>query len=242
MTEKIEKLIKNIYEMEYSGSAFTEIENALNHLDEFIDKNHFVNSKTYKQEIEEIEELSDNLSTFKSNEDRILQRQIQKKIANLGRKILDENKKIFIVHGRNINMRDKVSAMIGKLRLDYLILETESNNGATIIEKFIKNASECRYAIVLFSADDIGKLDNEQSKCKHRTRQNVILELGYFLGRIGRKNIVILHEVGKDIEKPTDFDGIVYEAFDEFGAWKSKLTKEMKKAGIYIDEKLADRI
>jgi predicted nucleotide-binding protein len=138
-------------------------------------------------------------------------------------------------------MRDKVSSLLGRLKLDYVILESEHNSGTTIIEKFIKNAENCLYAVVLFSADDIGKLENSESDLRYRVRQNVIFELGYFLGKIGRRNIVILHEANKNIETPSDFSGIVYEPFDEYGAWKSKLIREMRNANIYIKPELADR-
>jgi predicted nucleotide-binding protein len=242
MIQKIEKLIDSIYYVPYTKEAFGQIESALKLLTDFVNSNHFLKNKTYLSEIEDLEELVEGLSNIRSDEDRLLQKRIQKNIANLARTILDENKKIFIVHGRNINMRDKISSLLGRLKIDYVILETEYNNGATVIEKFIKNACDCRYAIVLFSADDVGRYDDEKSEFKSRTRQNVIMELGYFLGLIGRKNITILHETRTDIEKPSDFDGIVYEPFDEYGAWKSKIIKEMKRAGIYIDEKLADRI
>ena len=84
-----------------------------------------------------------------------------------------------------------------------MILESEHNGGTTIIEKFLKYSNECEYAIILFSADDIGKLIDSNEDEKFRPRQNVILELGYFLGTVGRKNIIILHEIGKQIEKPS---------------------------------------
>lgn len=242
MNDKIEQLITKIYDLPYSQKATVIIKNGIKLIDEYIDENHFIKTKQYRKELEEIHELTESLSKFKSFEDKLLQKKIQKRIANLARIILDENKKIFIVHGRNINMRDKVSSMLGKLKLDYVILETEHNSGLTVIEKFIREAIECKYAVVLFSADDIGKLNLETAKTRSRTRQNVILELGYFLAQVGRNNIIILHEANTDIEKPSDFDGIVYEPFDEFGAWKGKLIKEMKRAKIYIDERLADRI
>ncbi len=242
MIANIEKLIEEIYNMPYAIEAFELIDKSLVKLENFVESNHFLKSKDYLKQIKEIEEISKELSSFKSDGDRLLQKKIQKKIANLARTILEENKKIFIVHGRNINMRDKVSSLLGRLKLDYVILESEYNSGATIIEKFTRNAEDCRYAIVLFSADDIGKLNHNESTFKSRVRQNVILELGYFLNKVGRKNIVILHEVGQDIERPSDFDGIVYEPFDEYGAWKGKLIKEMKKSNIYIDQNLAERV
>jgi predicted nucleotide-binding protein len=242
MVKEIEKLIDSVYYIPYTKEAKQLIENALSTLKKFVHANLFLKANEYLTQIEYIRSQADNISSFRSEEDRLLQRKIQKQLANLGRTMLEENKKIFVVHGRNISMRDKVCATLGRLKLDYVILESEHNTGATIIEKFLRNAAECRYAVVLFSADDVGKLDDQQAVLKSRTRQNVILELGYFLGTIGRSNILILHEVGHNIEKPSDFEGIVYEPFDEFGAWKGKLMKELKRSGIYLDPKLSDRV
>lgn len=242
MRQKVKTIIKSIYEIEYTRDAINLTGKALTTIEDYVESNHFLNSKKYKKEIEEIDSLRENMSWLKSDSDRLLQRKIQKKISALAREVIDETKKIFIVHGRNINMRDKVSSALGRLKLDYVILESEHNGGATIIEKFLKYSLDCEYAIILFSADDIGKLNNSDELEKFRPRQNVILELGYFLGTIGRENLIILHETNKQIEKPSDFDGIVYEPFDEYGAWKNKLVKEMRKAGIYIDKYLEDRI
>ena len=242
MRQKIKNLIVSVYNIPYSREAFEIIGKALLTIENYIESNHFLNHKKYKTEIKKIDELRKDLSWLKSNSDRLLQKNIQKRLSELASEIIEETKKIFIVHGRNINMRDKVSSLIGRLKLDYVILESEHNGGTTILEKFLKNSADCEYAIVLFSADDIGRLYDSDEKEKFRTRQNVILELGYFLGIVGRKNIVILHETGKQIEKPSDFDGIVYEPFDEYGAWKTKLIKEMRNAKIHIDYNLADRV
>lgn len=65
--------------------------------------------------------------------------------------------------------------------------------------------------------------------------------MGYFLGKIGRENLFILHEEN-EIETPSDYAGIVYEPYDRYGAWKSKLIKEMKRASIHIEPSLIDRI
>lgn len=236
----IEKLIQSVYSICYDKEAFKKIDDALENIATFVKGNHFIKSRQYLNEVQEISEESDDLSRFSSTKDKILQENIKRKIANLARKIIDENKKIFIVHGRNIAMRDKLAAFLGKLKLDFVILEQETNKGSTIIEKFLRSSEDCRYAVILLSADDIGALNNKDSNSRPRARQNVILELGFFLGKLGRKNIIVLHEI-MDIEKPSDFDGIVYEAFDDFGGWKSKLIREMKQSQIYIDPNLADQ-
>ncbi len=239
---RLQKIIEKVYNVEYKSGAKKLFEDYLDEIEHVIDSNHLLRANYYKNKIDDIFDNLDNLSVWTSDEDRMLHLKIQKAISNLSRQILDENKKIFIVHGRDISMRDKVSSLLGRLRLDYVILESEHNSGETVIEKFLRNAETCEYAIVLFSADDIGGLKENDSLMSPRVRQNVLLELGYFLGKIGRKNIIILHEVDKKIEKPSDYEGIVYEPFDEYGAWKSKLIKEMRRAKIYVEESLAERV
>lgn len=245
MVQELEKLIEVIYYIPYNKdkSTFSLFNKSISTLHEIIEKNHFPKAKAYTSELNSINDIyKDDLSSaFTGDDDKIIHRKIQKKLTDLARTILNENKKIFIVHGRNTTILDRTTSLLGRLKLDYVVLQNEHNLGSTIIEKFLRNAEECRFAIVLFSADDLGQLNEPDEKLKPRTRQNVILELGYFLAKIGRKNIIILHQTGPQIERPSDFDGIVYEPFDEYGAWKSKVIKEMRKAGIYIDQNLADR-
>lgn len=238
---RLEAILKKVYDVEYTSDAGDILIGYLETVQNIIKSNHFLKVQDYLDEVDDIWGSIEELSTWKSREDRLLQRQIQKSIVQLIRKILDENKKIFIVHGRNIGMRDKVSSLLGRLKLDYVILESEYNGGATIIEKFLRNAEDCQYAIVLFSADDVGGLKGTDD-LSDRVRQNVILELGYFLGRVGRENLMILHEATVSLEKPSDYDGIVYEPLDDYGAWKNKLIKELRKVNVYIEQSLADRI
>ena len=66
-----------------------------------------------------------------------------------------------------------------------------------------------------------------------RARQNVILELGVFLGKLGRKHVCPL--VKGDVETPSDYDGVVYTKLDDAGGWKMKLVQELKAAGFDVD-------
>jgi predicted nucleotide-binding protein len=81
--------------------------------------------------------------------------------------------------------------------------------------------------------DDVGASVNEQNKLLGRARQNVILELGYFTGRLGRRKVCALFKPG--IEIPSDFHGVLFLELDEPGAWKTKLANELRKAGMEID-------
>lgn len=89
------------------------------------------------------------------------------------------------------------------------------------------------YAIELLTPDDIGFAKNKEDNKSFRARQNVIFELGFFCGAIGRKNVTVLFKDG--VEIPNDYLGVVYSQFDEANGWQLNLAKEMKEAGLKID-------
>ncbi len=75
--------------------------------------------------------------------------------------------------------------------------------------------------------------DDETTAGQRRARQNVILELGFFLGALGPDRVAALKK--GDVETPSDFDGVIYTAFDGGGSWKVALSKELQAAGYSID-------
>lgn len=107
------------------------------------------------------------------------------------------------------------------------------NQGRTIIEKLEDAAATASFAVALLTADDLGRLSTEGSGERPRARQNVIFEAGYFVARLGRSNVVLLHEDG--VELPSDLSGVVYESLDASGNWRGQLGKEMRAAGIKAD-------
>lgn len=137
---------------------------------------------------------------------------------------------IFIVHGHDNGIKQSVARLTEKLNLQPIILNEKENQGQTIVEKFEKH-SNVGFAVVLLTADDMGgKKDSSQ---KPRARQNVILELGYFIGKLGRKRVCVLYFDG--VELPSDLAGVLYVKLDEGESWKYQLAKEIKAAGIRID-------
>ena len=72
---------------------------------------------------------------------------------------------------------------------------------------------------------------------KARARQNVVFELGYFIGRLGRNRVCALYAEG--VEIPSDYSGVVYTKLDASGAWRLELAKELKAAGLPVDMNLA---
>lgn len=139
--------------------------------------------------------------------------------------------KVFIVHGHDTGLLHEVARYITDFDIEPIILQEQIGNGQTIIEKF-ETYSDVKFAIVLLTSDDVGKSVSEED-FKPRARQNVILELGYFFGKLGRANVRALYD--EKVELPSDLIGIEYIKIDGSNGWKLKLAREMKQSGLKID-------
>ncbi len=145
---------------------------------------------------------------------------------------LRSSRKVFIVHGRDDAAKLLLADFLRKLGLEPIILHEQPNVGQTIIEKF-EDHSEVGYAVVLLTPDDRGGLREEVDRLSPRARQNVVLELGFFMGKLGRQRVCAL--VKGDVELPTDYDGILYIELDGSEGWKWNLLKELRGAGFAVD-------
>ena len=144
--------------------------------------------------------------------------------------------KVFIVHGRDINAAETIARAVHNLGLEADILHEKPNEGRTIIEKLEGTAKNASYAIILFTPDDVGALKEQADKESNpRARQNVIFELGYFIGKLGRKQVCCIYQ--GEVELPSDIDGLLYVLMDNHGAWKHRLAQEMESAGLQIDSR-----
>lgn len=137
-------------------------------------------------------------------------------------------KRVFVVHGHDENMKLSVSNFLMSIGLQPVILAEQVNAGKTIIEKF-EDHSDVGYAVVLLSPDDYSPQGGEG-----RARQNVILEWGYFIGRLGRSHVCALKR--GHVELPSDIIGVVWQDFDDHGGWKQRLVKELTEAGVAVDQ------
>ena len=86
---------------------------------------------------------------------------------------------------------------------------------------------------MLLTPDDVGATKHNSQDLKARARQNVIFELGYFVGKITRHKVCALYSEG--VELPSDYHGVLFVPMDASGAWKLQLPKEMKQAGLEVD-------
>lgn len=140
---------------------------------------------------------------------------------------------VFIVHGRNVALKESVARLVEKLGIEVVILHERESRGRMILEKFAGEASRVGFAIILLTADDEGALAGRPHN--PRARQNVVFEFGYFVGKLGPQRVAALVE--PDIELPSDVEGLVYVQVDSVASqsWRIEVAKEMRAAGLRID-------
>ena len=145
------------------------------------------------------------------------------------------NKKVFVVYGHDHNARTQLEAMLRRWELEPLILDQLASSGQTIIEKLEEYTSQVNFAIVLATPDDVGYAKNCENNKKYRVRQNVVLEMGMLLAKIGRSKVAILLSQAEDMESPSDINGLIYIPFkDNIEESKLSLAKELNNNGYDI--------
>ncbi|WP_394835000.1 nucleotide-binding protein [Pendulispora rubella] len=139
---------------------------------------------------------------------------------------------VFLVHGHDTSALHETARFLQLVGLTPIVLSEQASRGQTVIEKFEEHAGRAPYAVVLMTPDDRGgpvSATFEQQNL--RARQNVIFELGYFVGALGRKHVCALYKVGTEI--PSDFSGVVYVAIE--GDWRLQLARELKSVFASVD-------
>jgi len=143
------------------------------------------------------------------------------------------NRNVFVVHGHDEAPREKVARFLTVLGLNPIILHEQANAGKTIPEK-LEVFSDVGYAVVLLTPDDFGRAVSEEKE-KPRARQNVILELGFFIGKLGRDRVSAL--LKNEVEFPSDYLNVGYIHLDQDDGWKQKLVRELDHAGYELNTK-----
>jgi predicted nucleotide-binding protein len=140
--------------------------------------------------------------------------------------------KVFVVHGHDEAALQAVARFLEKLGLDAIILREQADQGRAIIEKFEDCAGTVGFAVVLLTPDDLAGPATSPAVAS-RARQNVIFELGYFAGKLGRGRACLLRK--GEVEIPSDLYGVIYTDMDAADGWKIKLVRELKAAKLDFD-------
>jgi len=142
----------------------------------------------------------------------------------------DNRKKVFFVHGTNCTTKTNVIRFIEELGLKPVVLQDFKAGGKTLIDE-IEKLSDIKCAIVLLTPDNVGGVQPE--KLSFRADQNVILELGIFVGLLGRENVCGLYT--GNMQLPEDYHGFEYIKIDKTDKWKEHLINELAEADIEIE-------
>jgi predicted nucleotide-binding protein len=151
------------------------------------------------------------------------------------------SKKVFVVHGHDHALKADLEVFLKDVGLQPILLHREPDEGRTLLEKFEHHA-DVAYVIVLLTPDDIGypvselgKHDSEPT-LEYRARQNVIFELGFFAGKLGRSRVCCIYKRG--VTLPSDLAGFVYkEIKDSIEEVGYTLIKEFRAAKLPIEMK-----
>jgi hypothetical protein len=138
---------------------------------------------------------------------------------------------VFVVHGHDTALLNQVTRFLEKLELKAVVLFEQAGRGQTVIEK-LETSSNVAFAVVLLTPDDVGRAVKDKP-LRPRARQNVVLELGFFIGKLGRSQVAVMYD--ESVELPSDYRGVEYIKVDAEGAWKLRLARELKQASIPID-------
>jgi predicted nucleotide-binding protein len=141
------------------------------------------------------------------------------------------SRKVFLVHGHDNDAKNEVARFLSRIGLEEIILHERPNLGRHLLTKFEEESEGAAFAVVLMTPDDQVPLNGTTSR--KRARQNVVFELGFFIGKLGASRVAAL--VKGEVEKPSDFDGVGYIELDTKGGWKAHLARELQAARVPFD-------
>jgi len=148
---------------------------------------------------------------------------------------------VFLVHGHDVLTLESVRQFVERVtQRQPIVLADQPGRARTIIEKFEAYGGTAAFAVILMTGDDVGgpqRRDGESdaellARLRGRARQNVVLELGYFIALLRKTGrLAVLYEPG--LELPSDIAGVEYIELNEH--WQTRLARELREAGIDVD-------
>jgi len=143
--------------------------------------------------------------------------------------------RVFVVCGTDGEMKQAVTNALAKLRLVPVVMCEEPSQGRKLVDRF-QDYADIGFAVVLLSPDDFAySKDESPTRRKLRPRQDVVFELGFLLGKLGKGNLLVFCREFIDFEGPTDFEGMKVTAFDDRDSWKLALIRELINCGYNVD-------
>jgi predicted nucleotide-binding protein len=148
---------------------------------------------------------------------------------------------VFVVHGHDAAALTELENCLRSVRVEAILLSKQDESPQSLFQKFLMIGGKARFAIVLIGADDYGASRRQYDAAgiadralQFRARQNVILELGFFYGKLGWENVFVVYKnpdrVFPNFERPSDLDGIVFESIED-SSWQRRLSARLSHAG-----------
>ena len=119
--------------------------------------------------------------------------------------------KTFIVHGHDEKTMCSIKSYLQQTLgfPEPLVLRDLPSHGQTIIEKLEGYTHAVDIVFVLLTPDDEVVSPDESGPTSRRSRQNVIFEMGYFLGVLGRNTGRVILLYRQPVELPSDIGGMI---------------------------------
>lgn len=144
---------------------------------------------------------------------------------------------VFLVHGRDENLKEAVAALLEHAGPHPVtILNERPSDRRMLVEHPHERTARSRHAVILLTADDVAgpRLDSDREPhFSPRARQGVVFEMGVLVAALTPRCLCVLYEEG--VEWPCDIDGITYVRLDLAGTWQSKLLLHLRGAGLDYD-------
>jgi len=158
----------------------------------------------------------------------------------------DQPPRVFVVHGWDLGAKAEVARFLEQLDLSTVVIAEQGRGMFALVESIEQNAFAADFAVVLLTPDDLGasKEDVEAAESeakaiaslKCRARQNVVFELGYLAGVLGRGRVCALRKGSLEIfAELSDMKGIFCPEMDAAGGWKTLIAQALKDAGFEVD-------
>lgn len=142
------------------------------------------------------------------------------------------DRRVFIVHGRDPDAFNALKAFLLENGLTPVSLQEQPDNRLSFVMAKFEQYSDVAFAVVLLTPDDVGSLASEKVDISDRARQNVILELGYFIGRLGYEKVCLIQK--GQVEFPSDLSGVLYLQMDASSTWKATLRERLQRSGLVL--------
>lgn len=157
--------------------------------------------------------------------------EISRESKNKDTKATPKGNKVFIVHGHDETNLYKLKDLLkDRYKLECIIMKFQAGKGRTLIEKFEQEAGDAGFAFILMTPDDLVEIPGKKEQYA-QARPNVIFELGWFHGKLGRNRVCILFKKGTQIH--SDLAGVSRIEFNESVEEKVlEIEQELRAAGL----------